>query len=98
MEVKFGSGKWLGAAGQQVITRFNVEQDLCRHMVSRGHNVLMQWGLHKIVADLHKSILNEFPWNGICILLIEFVLQFVSGIKGPSPYKDAVLPVKGSPC
>ena len=31
---------WLGAVRQQAITWVNVEPDLCRHMVSLGHNEL----------------------------------------------------------
>ena len=31
---------WLGAVGQQAITWANVDPDICRHMVSLGHNEL----------------------------------------------------------
>ena len=34
--------KWLGAVKQQAITWDNVDPDLCRHMVSLGHNELKQ--------------------------------------------------------
>ena len=33
--------EWLGAVRQQAITRVNVDPDLCRHMVSLGHNDLI---------------------------------------------------------
>ena len=32
--------QWLGAVSQQAITWANVDQDLCRHMASLGHNEL----------------------------------------------------------
>ena len=33
--------QWLGAVRQQAITWANVDPDLCRHMVSVGHNELI---------------------------------------------------------
>ena len=46
--VNIGSGNGLVPSGnncqQQAITWANVDPDLCRHMVSLGHNELTRWG------------------------------------------------------
>ena len=41
MESQHWFREWLGAVRQQAITWVNVDPDLCRHMVSLGHNELI---------------------------------------------------------
>ena len=52
---------WLGAVRQQAITWANVDPDLCRHVVSLGHNEL-NWDLE---PTLHGWISNvvEDSWH-----------------------------------
>ena len=42
LDLSDGSGNQLGAVRQQVITCANVEPDLCCHMASPSHNVLIE--------------------------------------------------------
>ena len=47
----------LGAVRQQAITRANIDQDLCQHMASLGHNELINTSKHKTIKYLrhHNS-------------------------------------------
>ena len=61
---------WLGAVRQQAITWVNVDPDLCRHMVSLGHNELNAF-VNKNERTLHDDILaqgkgNYRPQRAVC--------------------------------
>ena len=65
--------QWLGAIRQQTIAGANVDPDLCRHMVSLGHNELTHRGLKKMALILQtpffkcifvkKILWLRFHWN-----------------------------------
>ena len=64
--------KWLGAIRQQAITWANVDPDLCRHVVSLGHNELMPfngWLLHHTKLN---PIVEKYTW-----LMVEDVITVI---------------------
>ena len=44
----------IGGVRQQVITWANVDQDLCHHIASLGHNMLTHWALDEMAAILQR--------------------------------------------
>ena len=61
-------GQWLGAARQQAITRAIIDPDLCRHLVSLGHNVLAYWGM-----VVHAPLAIFFKFHAMPIKSTSFV-------------------------
>ena len=61
---------WLGALRQQAITWVNVDQVLCRHMASPGHNELTHLPLDKMAAISQTIFSDAFSQKNenFCIL------------------------------
>ena len=76
---------WLGAVGQQAITWANVDPDLCRHMVSLGHNELTKHhqkhiSVENFTANKDMHIYKRFiPNSGVNLLYI-FVYTYISNL------------------
>ena len=59
------SWQWLGAVRQQAITWTNVDQDLCGHMVSLGHDEL-NITEHMFMLWSHKTYYTSFYYCKTC--------------------------------
>ena len=54
------------------VTWANIDQDLCHHMASLGHNELMLWVLNKMVSIL-QTIFSNYAYSGLTIFCIWWV-------------------------
>ena len=82
----------LGALRQHAITWANVGPDLCRHMVSLGHNEVTHCGRDKIAAILQTAFSNSFWLKKLLYFDSYYVLGGPINNKPALPKDNALVP------
>ena len=76
---------WFGAVRQQVITWAIFDPDLCRHMVSLGHNALIQVYMYIIYINytLLRHIRMTNPRDAFTVLMFCGETQYLPAYIAP---------------